>query len=164
MNYFFIVIVFIILSFGMVFLAVKKNFLIYTIIALVLFWGILGTVGFRYFTNQQFRLSVDLKFRQVDQHKNLTDKNIPSLPLPESTVFYYRYSDKAATYCTTLGKGEVTNYFKRISDKDTFMKDSSSTDEREKFRFNYKNTPFTLSIETSINPQGNYIYIDSNTN
>ncbi len=165
MSYFFLIliIVLVILSFVLSFFVVKKNFLIYAIIALVLFWGVFGTVGFRYFTNQQFRLSVDLRFRQAKQHDDFTNKNIPSLPLPKDTAFSYRYSDKGATYCTTLEKEKIANYFKGISDKDTFIKDSSSTDEKEKYKFDYKKIPFTISIEKSINPKGNYIYIDSNT-
>ncbi len=164
MNLFIVLISFMILSFAVAFLSVKKKYLIYIIMALVLFGGVLGVTGFNYFTNHQFRLAIDLKFRHVTQHEHLSDKNIPPLPLPNSTAFSYRYSDEGATYCTTLDKEQITNYFKRISDKGTYVKDLFSIDEKEKFKFNYKNIPFSVSIERSSNPKRNYIYIDSNKN
>ncbi len=155
---------FVVLSFAIAFLAIKKKFLAYAIMVLVLFWGVLGIAGFRYLTNHQFRVSVDLKFRYATQHEHLTDKNIPSLPLPDSSSLAYRYSDEGTTYCTTLDKDQIISYFKQICDKGTFAKDLFSTDEKEKFKFNYKNIPFSVVIVRSINPKGNYIYIDSNTN
>ncbi len=164
MNLLIVMIAFMIFSFVIAFLAVKKKYLIYIIVVLGLFGGVLGVAGFNYFTNHQFRLAIDLKFRHSTQHEHLSDKNIPPLPLPNSTAFSYRYSDGGATYCTTLDKEQITNYFKRISDKGTFVKDLFITDEKEKFKFNYKKIPFTVSIERTSNPKGYYIYIDSNTN
>jgi hypothetical protein len=157
-----VLLILMILGFSFAVFTMKKNFLIYVIL-LVLFLGILGTVGFRYFTNPLFRLSVNLKFNTTKQHDDLTNKNIPPLPLPENTVFEYRYSDNGARYYTLLGKNEIINYYKGISDKDSFINNQDSTSEKEKCKFDYKNVPFIISIEKSINQDGNYIYIDSNT-
>lgn len=158
-----VIILFIILSFALVFLKAKKNYLIHIIIVLVLFWGILGTVAFRYYTNQQFRLSVDLIFKQAKYHSALTENNIPLLPLPRNTAFAFRYSEEGAAYCTTLDKDDIITYFKKISDKGSFVRDSSSTGEKEYLKFSYKNTPFTVSIEKNNKPKGNYMFIDSDT-
>lgn len=161
-NLLIVIILFIILSFILAFLKAKKNFLIHTIIALVLFWVILGTAAFGYFTNHQFRLSVDLIFKQAKYHSTLTENITPRLPLPRNTAFSFRYSEEGAAYCTTLDKDDIATYFNGISDKGSFVRDSSSTREKEYLKFSYKNTPFTVSIEKSNKPKGNYMFINSN--
>ena len=107
------------LSYILIFFFARKKILVYSLIAITLSWGLLGGLGFTYLTNPQFSLSVDVKLKQVSEHKSelndLTDKVSPPLPLPKNTAFAYRYSLKGASYYTTLSSEEIIIFFKSIA-------------------------------------------------
>jgi hypothetical protein len=156
------IIIVIALSYALTFYFTKKKLLLYSIIVVTLLWFILGGIGFKYLTSQQFKLSVDLKFKQTSVHNDLRPNGSPSLPLPGNTVFAYRYSETSASYFTVDTYEEVIIFFKSISNKESFIEESNTDNGKTKIDLKYENKLYSVLIYKSIDPKGYYLQVDSN--
>lgn len=156
------IIIVIVLSYALVLYFTKKKLLLYSIIGITLFWVILGGITFEYLTNQQFSLSVDVKFKQASEHDDFSENGSPALPLPKNTAFAYRYSEKGASYFTKDSNEEIIIFFKSIASKDSFREEFNENDGKTNLNLIYNSNLYTVNIFECIDPKGLYLHVDSN--
>lgn len=158
---FLMILIIIILSYVLTFLFAKRKARVYLIIAITFLWVALGGVTYNYITNEAFRLSVDLKFKQVSEHVNLSDKDKPSLALPKDTVFAYRYSEDSAAYFTMQSYNKITTFFNQLADKHSYNEYVDPNNGDTNLNLKYNNCLYTIKINKRISPKGYSLYVES---
>jgi hypothetical protein len=99
---------------------------------------------------------MNLIFNQSSKHGTLNNK-ASALPLPKNTTFVYHFSEYGATYFTTSSIDKTIDYYKYIADNNSFKE--LYEDNAHKLLFTYKNLQYSIIIEKSINPKGNYLKV-----
>lgn len=158
-----IIIVIITLSYLLAFMLIKrKDFLIYSMITLSLLWLGTGPAAYKYISSQQLRVTFDTILNPVIEHKDSFENEILVLPLPEHTVFAYRYSENAAAYYTSLTEDDIVKFFKDLASNDSFIIENPNlNNEKIMLKFTYKNTPYIVGLSESVKPKGYNLYIES---
>lgn len=138
-------ILFLMLLFAIIALAVlkkQKSTIVLAIIALCMIIGITGT----YFFNVSFRDNVNIQLNLTDSHRYIIDNNTYYLPLPSKTALKYRTSDKSAIYITKSDLNEIVTLYRDVSNNGTFSEDQD--DNRVVLSFEYNDYSFYVFIET----------------